>query len=51
MTPKRKQFALRIERALYLAARFESVRRNESYNKWVCEAIRQRLERDVLRRD
>ena len=51
METDRKQFALRIEHALYLAARFESVKRYESFNKWVNEAIRQRLERDLLSRD
>ena len=51
METTKKQFALRIERALYLAARFESVKRDESFNKWVCDAIRQRLERDLLSRD
>lgn len=51
MAPKRKQFALRIERALYLAARWESVKRDEAFNKWVNEAIRQRLERDLLSKD
>ena len=51
MDTGRKQFALRIERSLYLAARFESVKRDESFNKWVGEAIRQRLERDLLSRD
>ena len=51
METDRKQFTLRMERALYLAARFESVKRNESFNKWVNEAIRQRLERDLLSKD
>jgi predicted HicB family RNase H-like nuclease len=51
MDTGRKQFALRIERDLYLAARFESVKRDESFNKWVNEAIRQRLERDLLSKD
>ena len=51
METDRKQFTLRMKRALYLAARFESVKRDESFNKWVCEAIRQRLERDLLSKD
>ncbi|MBA7495537.1 hypothetical protein ES702_06124 [subsurface metagenome] len=51
MEKERKQFTLRMERNLYLAARFESVKRDNSFNKWVNEAIRQRLERDLLNKD
>jgi len=42
---------IRIDRALWTLARSEARRLGLSLNKWVCEAMRQRLERDVLRRD
>jgi len=42
---------IRIERNLYLLARSEALRGSVSFTKWVCEAIRQRLRRDVLRED
>ena len=51
MDDDRHVLTLRIDRSLWLVAKMESLRRNESFVKWVCEAIRQRLERDVLNKD
>jgi len=51
MDDDRHVLTLRIDRNLHLLAKFEALKRGDSYTKWVCEAIRQRLERDVFSKD